>query len=180
MSGLFESLSQSVLTTIEKKLNALDIIRNRSNLVVPSVPEPETGDTLQTSGEVLGTVSPGLSPASSACAPGTVGTDSIDMKTDRNMSNSIDMKMMNSDTEAMTAIKAIQNGSRSVAARVRANKLRDEASELAADLLLVEQDSFLSLVGDIVHNTMFNLIQEASYDEFQINADPLRFMVKKE
>lgn len=83
------------------------------------------------------------------------------------------------DHAYVAAVKSIQGGSRVAAARVKANKIRDEVDQKAADLLFVKDEGFFEMVGDILHNTMFNLIQEASMGEFQINADPLCFVVKK-
>ena len=37
---------------------------------------------------------------------------------------------------------------------------------------------FVSMVNDILNNTMFNLMQEAAFDEFSIYSDPLKFMTK--
>lgn len=51
--------------------------------------------------------------------------------------------------------------------------------EEKAELLLVNDISFKDIATDIMHNTIFNLMQEASYGEFPVNAEPLRFAIVK-
>jgi len=41
------------------------------------------------------------------------------------------------------------------------------------------QAGFMELTADILANTMFNLMQEASYGEFSVMAEPIKFMLKK-
>jgi hypothetical protein len=38
---------------------------------------------------------------------------------------------------------------------------------------------FLELAGDILRNTMFNLIQEAAFGDFAIDADPHKFVLRR-
>lgn len=58
-------------------------------------------------------------------------------------------------------------------------KAKQRENELKASLLLAQplECNFLSLVEDILQNTMLNLIQEAVFDEFAILAEePIRFL----
>jgi hypothetical protein len=40
------------------------------------------------------------------------------------------------------------------------------------------QDEFVGIVADVLRNTMSNLMQEALHDEFQLDAEPMKFMMK--
>eukprot|EP01036_Dinobryon_divergens_P012385 gene12385-16677_t len=45
--------------------------------------------------------------------------------------------------------------------------------------LALSQNGFLDIVADIMENTMFNLMQEASFGEFDVSAEPVKFMMNK-
>ena len=55
----------------------------------------------------------------------------------------------------------------------------EDEMQVKADLLLATEDGFKEIVSDIMHNTIFNLMQEASFGEFPVNAEPLRFAIVK-
>ena len=61
----------------------------------------------------------------------------------------------------------------SKAEQIRATKVAD-----CAKTALLRPD-ILELASDVLRNTMFNLVQEASYEEFSIDAEPLKYMIKK-
>jgi hypothetical protein len=75
------------------------------------------------------------------------------------------------------AILAIQRIARGTAAREAAAQRREGFIEEQARLALA-QDGFIDIVGDILRNTMFNLLQEASFGEFAIQEEPLKFVLK--
>ena len=58
-------------------------------------------------------------------------------------------------------------------------EMTEDEMEAKAGMMLLQPD-FKDIVTDIMHNTMFNLMQEASFGEFPVNAEPLRFAIKKQ
>lgn len=52
-----------------------------------------------------------------------------------------------------------------------------EKQEQAA--VALSDSTFLDLAGEILRNTMYNLMQEAACDEFSVDAEPLAFIVKE-
>jgi hypothetical protein len=55
----------------------------------------------------------------------------------------------------------------------RKEKLRECAK------IALQGEEFVSCVDEILRNTFFNLIEEASYSEFAIDAEPIKFVIKK-
>jgi hypothetical protein len=41
-------------------------------------------------------------------------------------------------------------------------------------------DAFIGTASAVIHNTVYNLLQEASFGEFAIQADPLKFVPKRD
>jgi hypothetical protein len=82
-------------------------------------------------------------------------------------------------TEEEEALNILQRNFRAAKGRTETEKLRTAAVTKAAKLALVRNDVF-DLAADVLRNTMFNLVQEASYEEFSIDAEPLKYMIKKE
>jgi hypothetical protein len=39
-------------------------------------------------------------------------------------------------------------------------------------------DVFVGTAAAVMHNTVYNLLQEASFGEFSISAEPLKYMLK--
>lgn len=83
------------------------------------------------------------------------------------------------EASSSAAAKRIQNLARGKAARAQTEKTKDLQLEEGANRALLE-NGFLEMMADVLHDTMFNLMQEASYDEFPITAEPLRFMLKRD
>lgn len=76
------------------------------------------------------------------------------------------------------AILKIQKISRGTNSRVLTDQIVQEKIDQQA-MLALNQDGFLELAADILRNTMFNILQEASFGEFPITSEPMRFMYKK-
>lgn len=78
-------------------------------------------------------------------------------------------------SSAAVAIQRVARGNETrVVVTKRVQELLDQQIQFA-----LCQNSFMETASDILHNTMFNLIQEATYGEFPVTADPLKFVLKK-
>lgn len=79
-----------------------------------------------------------------------------------------------------TKPKALQRDTSNMTPRLEHHDdMTEDEMEAKAGLLLLQPD-FKDMVTDIMHNTMFNLMQEASFGEFPVNAEPLRFAIKRQ
>ena len=78
--------------------------------------------------------------------------------------------------EAALLIQRVLSRGRS--ARIAAAKKRDAIRQQRTQLAL-SQEGFLEIAADILTNTMFNLVQEASFGEFNMMSEPLKFMIRK-
>jgi hypothetical protein len=81
-------------------------------------------------------------------------------------------------TEQEEAIGTIHRAVRATKSRMVSEALRSRAVADKARNALVH-DGVLDVTAEVLRNTIFNLVQEASYEEFSIGAEPLKFMVKK-
>lgn len=79
--------------------------------------------------------------------------------------------------EENAALKIQQIARGNAARTMTARMIQDVIDNRTNEALL--QDGFLEMAADILRNTVFNLLQEASYGEFAINSDPLKFMIKR-
>ena len=83
------------------------------------------------------------------------------------------------DIECLTsAAQTIQNLARGSRDRALAQRKKDDLLNSRMNSAMTQGD-FVPLVGEILRNTIFNLMQEAIYDEFPVMAEPLKFVMKK-
>lgn len=84
------------------------------------------------------------------------------------------------DIECITsAAQTIQNIARGTRDRALAQRKKEDLLNSKLNAALT-QGEFVTVAGDILRNTMYNLMQEAVFDEFQVLAEPIKFVVKKE
>jgi hypothetical protein len=57
--------------------------------------------------------------------------------------------------------------------------LQEKLDTKKATFEALAQDGFVESAAEVLRNTMFNLIQEATFGEFAYDADPLKFMTKR-
>ena len=76
---------------------------------------------------------------------------------------------------AATAIQRLARGAdaRAVADKRHHAKVTNQIREVLCE------DVFVSTAAAVLHNTIYNLLQEASYGEFSLEADPLKYMLKQ-
>jgi len=85
------------------------------------------------------------------------------------------------DSAALGAGAGAGASSSSPARRAREEqRLRKEAALAASTRAAFAQPGFADLAGEILRNTMFNLMQEAAFDEFPVFADPIQFLSKQD
>ena len=83
------------------------------------------------------------------------------------------------DVECITfAAQTIQNMARGSRDRALAQRKKDDLLNSRMNSAMT-QGEFVLLTGEILRNTIFNLMQEAVYDEFPVTAEPLKFVMKK-
>jgi hypothetical protein len=80
---------------------------------------------------------------------------------------------------AKAALK-IQSVARARRGRLSADSINDVINEKKANLALCNEPGFIDLVGDILKNTMLNIIQEAAQGEFVIESEPLKFIMLRD
>ncbi len=92
------------------------------------------------------------------------------------------------ETEAETEIEIdpqnqasirIQSVARSKSALEKVNQRREEQFQQTTQFLLANEPGFVELMSDVLRNTVFNLVQEASFGEFPIDSDPISFVLKR-
>lgn len=95
--------------------------------------------------------------------------------------NASTLKINTAEVDAKdAAIMRIQNLTRGSIARTHTLQQKSESFHKEVKGLIVKPDGvFLDILQDILRNTMFNLIQEASFGEFVIDSEPLHFMSPK-
>ena len=78
-------------------------------------------------------------------------------------------------TGAATSIQRLARGAdaRAIADKRHSAKINNQVKEVLC------QDVFVSTAAAVLHNTIYNLLQEASYGEFSLVADPLKYMLLK-
>ena len=54
----------------------------------------------------------------------------------------------------------------------------DMATQTEKVEMALRSNDFVDLTAEILRNTMFNLMQEVTYDEFPVDAEPLAFYHK--
>lgn len=58
--------------------------------------------------------------------------------------------------------------------------LQDKKIEIEAKMALAERVGFSEIMAEMLNNTIFNIIDEASFGEFAIDAEPLRFAFSRQ
>ena len=82
--------------------------------------------------------------------------------------------------EEKSKVKAVTNIQK-LARRHSSMKLVQKKKDKLTDCRVMEvlvQDEFVGIAADVLRNTMSNLMQEALHDEFQLDAEPMKFMMK--
>ena len=82
------------------------------------------------------------------------------------------------DEEQEKAARKLQEFSRVAICRNIAQNQRDMLILKQSKEALV-QEEFVLTTGEILRNTIFNLMQEALYDEFHPLSDPIKFFIKE-
>lgn len=82
--------------------------------------------------------------------------------------------------EQIKAAERIQSIARAKSAREEFDKANEMSIEQKGALALVREPGFLEIAGDVLRNTMFNIMQEAVQEEFVIDSEPLKFLVKRD
>jgi hypothetical protein len=108
----------------------------------------------------------------------------IQLKQKRESSDMIhvthDLERTLAEEEEKSKVKAVTNiqkmARRQSSMRV-VQKKKDLIHEDRAKEVMV-QDEFVGIAADVLRNTMSNLMQEALHDEFQLDAEPMKFMMK--
>lgn len=77
----------------------------------------------------------------------------------------------------LLAVTNIQKFARRQSSIQIVQKKKDKINDLRTKEVMV-QDEFVGIVADVLRNTMSNLMQEALHDEFQLDAEPMKFMMK--
>jgi hypothetical protein len=75
------------------------------------------------------------------------------------------------------AAKKIQNVARGNRDRTLATQRREDLMNARAEIALAQHE-FVSMASEVLCDTMFNLMQEALYGEFVIDAEPIKFLMK--
>lgn len=82
-------------------------------------------------------------------------------------------------SEVTAAVTSIQKMVRRQSSMQMVQQQKERAhDQRARDVLL--QEEFLGIAADVLRNTMSNLLQEALHDEFQLLAEPMKFMMKQQ
>lgn len=82
--------------------------------------------------------------------------------------------------EQQLAAEKIQSIARARSARSQAEKANESSIEEKAVFSLCNEPGFFEMAGELMRNTMFNIIQEAVHGEFVIDSEPLKFVVKRD
>ncbi len=65
-------------------------------------------------------------------------------------------------------------------ARNEAEKKNDIQIEERGAVALCKEPGFVQIAADFLMNTMYNIIQEAAHEEFVIESEPLKFVIKRD
>lgn len=84
----------------------------------------------------------------------------------------------NMQIEKSDAVLRIQNIARGNAARIMAENIKAQKINKKV-MMALTQDDFMSICGDVLKNTMYNLMEEALHEEFPVWSDPVKFVVKE-
>ena len=82
------------------------------------------------------------------------------------------------ENEKAKAAERIQSVARAKSARNDFDRANEQSIEERPAVVLCQEPGFLEIVGDILRNTMFNIMQEAVHEEFMIESEPHKFVVK--
>lgn len=84
------------------------------------------------------------------------------------------------EAERMRAVHEIQRIARGRQARRNTEKKNDDQINSRARLALCKEPGLVDIMGEVLRETVYNLIQEATLGEFVIESEPLKFVVKRE
>ncbi len=84
------------------------------------------------------------------------------------------------EAERIKAANKIQRIARGRQARRSTEKKNDDQINSRARLALCKEPGFVDIMGEVLRETVYNLIQEATRGEFVIESEPLKFVVKRE
>lgn len=173
------SLSDAAVSTLEKKLDALASQRNvqskmkRQGSVITASSVHQSHDT--TEGYDQGTFFSNLAENSQSSSK---ADDRYSLNVRQQTVLMLDSAAVD-DIECLTsAAQTIQNVARGTRDRAVAQRKKEDIFNSRVNAALT-QGEFVPLVGDILRNTIFNLMQEAIFDEFAVQAEPIKFMMKK-
>lgn len=82
------------------------------------------------------------------------------------------------DDNMTEAVQKIQNAARGMAARVLSEKKKEDVINSKVTVALTQED-FMEICGEIMRNTLLNLMDEAVHDEFPVIAEPIKFYIKE-
>ena len=171
------SLSENAVSVLQKKLDSLESQRKltsqlkRQGTLCLTASKLDTGDD---SADNQSTYFSNLSDNSQSSS--RVDPKSLNVRQQTLLmldSSAVD------DIECLTsAAQTIQNLARGSRDRALAQRKKDDLLNSRMNSAMTQGD-FVPLVGEILRNTIFNLMQEAIYDEFPVMAEPLKFVMKK-
>jgi hypothetical protein len=155
MSELFKSLLDS-----DKVSEYIDQVMEQADScdVVKAMKEKNTSATLYLDGEIDGNTPPKGNPA-------------YGMYIHEFQSETATTIDGNVDASATTV-------NNSVAEDMKLMEIHSEKSQEVAVNETLRDGTFLDLAADILRNTLYNLMQEASFEEFPLMAEPLTFKIK--
>lgn len=78
------------------------------------------------------------------------------------------------------AAEKIQTIARAKSARSDFDKANEESIDVKAELALCKEPGFLEIAAEVLRNTMFNIMQEAAQEQFVIESEPLKFVIKRD
>ena len=90
---------------------------------------------------------------------------------------SVTVEGWDQDADKVQAVTRIQKLARRQNSIKVVQKKKDEIYEDQVMSVII-QDEFIGIAADILKNTVSNLMQEALHDEFQLDAEPMKFMMK--
>jgi hypothetical protein len=172
---LIPSLSDSAVAALTKKLDALTLQRTvKSKMSRQGTVKTMTAASVQAS-EDRGTYFSHLAEN----AQKTPKDDRYSLNVRQQTVLMLDNKAVD-DIECLTsAAQKIQNVARGIRDRAVVDRKKEDLFNSRANAALT-QGEFVPLAGDILRNTIFNLMQEAVFDEFPVLAEPIKFVVKKD
>lgn len=154
MSELFKSLLDS-----DKVSEYIDQVMEQADScdVVKAMKDKNTSGTLYLDGEIDGTTAPKGNPA-------------YGIYIHEFQSNSDNVGSSNVNTNADTVNNVVED--------LELMDIRSKKNQETAVKETLQDGNFLDLAADILRNTLYNLMQEASFEEFPLMAEPLTFKIK--